>query len=64
MKLKPVFEDVKEFSCQDLYLNSIGAPSGNKIWKTLFVITKIKCLNCNKVFYHLPSHKENKASQA
>ena len=33
MKLKPVFEDVQEFSCQDLYLNSIGAPSGNEIWK-------------------------------
>lgn len=30
--LKPVFEDVTNFNCTDLYLKSVGAPSGNKIW--------------------------------
>ena len=30
--LKPVFADVKKFSCEDLYLRSIGAPAGNQIW--------------------------------
>jgi hypothetical protein len=30
--LKPVFEDTKEFRCDDLYLHSVGAPSGNAIW--------------------------------
>jgi len=34
MKLKPVFADVKDFNCQDLYLHSITAPSGKEIWKT------------------------------
>lgn len=34
MKLKPVFEDSQEFSCQDLYLHSVSAPSGAKIWST------------------------------
>ena len=32
MKLKPVFEDVSQFNCSDLYLKSVGAPAGNKIW--------------------------------
>jgi len=32
MKLDPVYEDVKNFSCQDLYLRSVGAPSGPQIW--------------------------------
>jgi hypothetical protein len=32
MKLKPVFKDVSQFNCNDLYLRSIGAPAGNKIW--------------------------------
>ena len=41
MKLKPVFADVEEFSCQDLYLNSIGAPSGNEIWKTCHSIAQM-----------------------
>ena len=31
--LKPVFEDVKEFHCEDLYLHSVAAPAGTKIWK-------------------------------
>jgi hypothetical protein len=30
--LRPVFPDVKNFNCSDLYLNSLGAPAGNKIW--------------------------------
>jgi len=30
--LKPVFEDVENFSCNDLYLHSVGAPSGSAIW--------------------------------
>jgi hypothetical protein len=30
-KLKPVFEDVKEFSYNDLYLYAIGAPAGHSI---------------------------------
>jgi hypothetical protein len=41
MKLKPVFPDVEEFSCQDLYLNSIGAPSGTYIWKTCHSIAQM-----------------------
>jgi hypothetical protein len=32
MKLDPIYEDVKNFSCQDLYLRSVGAPSGPHIW--------------------------------
>ena len=31
--LKAVFEDVNNFNCNDLYLKSVGAPAGNKIWK-------------------------------
>lgn len=30
--VKPVFEDVDNFSCSDLYLLGVGAPSGGKIW--------------------------------
>ena len=30
--LKPVFEDVNEFRCTDLYLHSVGAPAGHSIW--------------------------------
>jgi len=41
MKLNPVFPDVTEFSCQDLYLNSIGAPSGNEIWRTCHAIAQM-----------------------
>jgi hypothetical protein len=41
MKLKPVYEDVKEFSCQDLYLKSIGAPSGPNIWATSHSIAQM-----------------------
>jgi hypothetical protein len=31
--LRPVFQDVSEFKCSDLYLHSVGAPSGSKIWE-------------------------------
>ena len=31
--MQPVWEDVKEFKCEDLYLLSVGAPAGNKIWR-------------------------------
>jgi hypothetical protein len=34
MKLNPVYKDVPDFSCQDLYLKSVGAPSGSSIWTT------------------------------
>ena len=30
--LKAVYPDVKDFHCQDLYLKSMDAPSGPKIW--------------------------------
>ena len=32
--LKPVFEDVSQFKCSDLYLKAVGAPAGNRIWAT------------------------------
>ena len=41
MKLQPVFPDAKEFSCSDLYLHSIGAPSGNSIWKACHSIAQL-----------------------
>ncbi len=39
--LKPVFPDSIRFECQDLYLHSIGAPSGRKIWDTCHEIAKM-----------------------
>jgi hypothetical protein len=30
--LKPVWEDVDSFKCEDLYLHAVGAPAGYKIW--------------------------------
>jgi len=41
MKLSPVFQDVKDFSCEDLYLHSISAPSGNQIWLTCHEIAQM-----------------------
>ena len=38
MNLKPVWEDAKEFRCDDLYLYSVGAPAGNSIWKACHAI--------------------------
>jgi len=32
LMLKPVWKDAKEFRCHDLYLHSVGAPSGPTIW--------------------------------
>ena len=32
MMLRPVFPDVKDFNCSDLYIHSVGAPAGGKIW--------------------------------
>jgi hypothetical protein len=34
LMLNPVYPDSKNFNCQDLYLKSIGAPSGSSIWIT------------------------------
>lgn len=31
--LKPVWEDAKDFKCEDLYLYGVGAPAGTKIWQ-------------------------------
>ena len=39
--LKPVFKDVKNFSCSDLYLHSTTAPSGNAIWTTCHNIAQM-----------------------
>jgi len=39
--LKPVFEDVTNFNCNDLYLHSVGAPSGNKIWSACHEIAHL-----------------------
>jgi hypothetical protein len=41
MKLKPVYDDVVDFSCQDLYLKSVGAPSGFGIWSTCHSIAQM-----------------------
>ena len=32
MMLRPVFPDVKDFNCSDLYIHSVGATAGGKIW--------------------------------
>lgn len=39
--LRPVFEDVKDFNCSDLYLKSVGAPSGSKIWSACHEIAHL-----------------------
>ena len=39
--LKPVYEDVKDFHCEDLYLHSTGAPAGVKIWKACHEIAQM-----------------------
>lgn len=41
MNLQPVFKDVKNFSCEDLYLHSIGAPSGKHIWSACHGIAQM-----------------------
>lgn len=32
--IKPVFSDSKRFSCEDLYLLTVGTEAGKEIWKT------------------------------
>jgi hypothetical protein len=39
--LQPVYPDVKQFNCRDLYLHSISAPSGNKIWNVCHEIAQL-----------------------
>jgi hypothetical protein len=39
--LKPVYEDVSRFDCSDLYLRSVGAPSGSKIWSACHEIAHL-----------------------
>jgi hypothetical protein len=41
MKLKPVYSDVSDFKCNDLYLKSVAAPSGNSIWQTCHSIAQM-----------------------
>ena len=41
MRLEPVFEDVTNFSCNDLYLKSVGAPAGNQIWSACHEIARM-----------------------
>ena len=41
MKLSPVYKDIKNFSCEDLYLHSISAPSGKQIWSTCHEIAQM-----------------------
>jgi hypothetical protein len=39
--LKPVFKDSKYFNCQDLYLKSMDAPSGKKIFHACHEIAQL-----------------------
>jgi hypothetical protein len=39
--LKPVYEDTKAFSCNDLYMHSTSAPSGKKIWDVCHEIAQL-----------------------
>jgi hypothetical protein len=39
--LKPVYEDSKNFECDDLYLHSTTAPSGRKIWDVCHEIAQL-----------------------
>jgi len=41
MKLKPVYADVDQFSCDDLYLHATSAPSGHRIWNTCHGIAQM-----------------------
>jgi len=41
MKLKPVYGDVQNFNCEDLYLHSITAPSGTDIWRNCHAIAQM-----------------------
>jgi hypothetical protein len=39
--LKPVYEDVEDFSCKDLYAHSVSAPAGKKIWEACHEIAHL-----------------------
>jgi len=39
--LKPVYEDVHNFSCSDLYLHASSAPSGQRIWNACHEIAQL-----------------------
>lgn len=39
--LKPVYQDTDKFRCDDLYLHSVGAPSGAAIWSTCHEIAQM-----------------------
>ena len=39
--LKPVYEDVASFNCNDLYLHSSSAPSGNLIFNACHEIAQL-----------------------
>ena len=41
MKLKPVYADVDQFSCDDLYLHATSAHSGHRIWNTCHGIAQM-----------------------
>jgi hypothetical protein len=41
MNPKPVFDDVASFNCSDLYLRSVGAPSGPQIWNACHNIAQM-----------------------
>ena len=34
MRLEPVWQDAKEFRCEDLYLLTVGTEAGHEIWTT------------------------------
>ncbi len=50
--LKPVFEDVTNFNCSDLYLRSVGAPAGNKIISVFFDFNVITLYVLVKYTFH------------
>jgi hypothetical protein len=39
--LKPVYKDVEDFSCVDLYQHAINAPAGTKIWEASHEIAQL-----------------------
>ena len=41
MALKPVFQDVKEFRYEDLYLHAVTAPAGHKILTSCLEIAQM-----------------------
>ena len=41
MSLKPVYSDVKNFNCKDLYMHSVAAPAGTKIWNACHEIAQL-----------------------